>query len=146
MARGRPDFFGTPIHPSYGDVVQFSGDVVAVSKVETTIKEVLGKGTWFHAQLYSYNANSKTTDIIRLYVDDIMIMQRQWGELNRYGFIHGSGALFKVTCYDPDSPFFVGLFNAMLPFREKAKITYFNDSLVNYNVTYLLDYYDILRV
>lgn len=143
MARGRPDFFGTPVHPKYGTskgvAINVSGGAVAPLVLAT----ITAKGVIFGGFIDIADSDVSVNDHLSIDVDGVRFSYAQWQQWYDLGFFLGSNMPIVLTCFDPDSPRFAFELNRLIPFETSVVLTYHHAPATNVTVNGAVYYYDM---
>ena len=120
MAKGRPDFFGTPIHPKYGTSKKGDLNKVCPGGVISTVLDLSAKGVVFAGHLRTVDTDSTIN-----------------------GTFMGSHRPLFLTYYDPDYPRFMVEFGSLIPFEKSFKVTYQPSGVNDVTVAGDLYYYSM---
>jgi len=141
MAHGRPDFFGMPIHPRYGDVY---GDGLAVDcdfGEWTSLLSVEGKGEITGGVIHTNDPQSSFGDFVQLRIDGETVFNYNYLNLSRFNFTSYGLLPFFLECYDRDTPVFSVVLGTLVPFEVSFELLYYASAAGTTTVVRTIFYY-----
>jgi len=122
MAHGRPDFFGTPIHLKYGTTNVITDSKVGNLGIEKEIIRVDGCGVCLGGLVDECGNVPDESDMIKLYVDDVMIEAVTPIVLLTRGLLNRNYPSLQLSTFDPDAPRFSFTFSGDWSYEHNFSI------------------------
>ena len=141
MAKGRPDFFGTPIHPKYGTGT-YQGSLVATinAGLDTDVFNITDKGRIYGGYLNLAHVADGTLATVQLFVDGTLI----WGyNVKNYMdrcWVYPEVDPVFLRLYDLDAEHVMFGFCKDYTFEKEYRIHVFNLSAVQMSLAGILLY------
>ena len=143
MPRGRPDFFGTPIHERYGVCKQANGFETAEFMVEKELVNVSAKGMLAGGFVSTIDTDALPQNVVGIKIDGNWITSHAFIVLLNQGIFSGTDQPMVLVRYMPDLPAYSVAFPIDLPFETSISFWYMNTAVNPVVVSYWLVYYDI---
>lgn len=141
MAHGRPDFFGTPIHPKYGTSTYQTGLVTTINAgFDADMFNVTDKGRIYGGYLNLGFVFDGTLATVQLHVDGTLIWGFNVGNyLDRCWFYSDVDPIF-LRLYDLDAGYVFFGFCKDITFEREYRVRVFNLSGVQMGLGGILLY------
>ena len=140
MAHGRPDFFGTPVHPKYGTTKVVFDTALALPKlIQTTVFNILGKGVIAGGFVALYGGLIATGDIVLVTIDNAEVWYTTAGSSLNNNLSLNARNVLQLSCFDIDGERESWVIGFEFPFdlNVKLQITPNDDDLqCDYRITY----------
>lgn len=143
MSHGRPDFFGTPIHPRYGTARSEFETPAADSRVFYPLITVNAKGLAVGGVIRTIDPDSAIGDLIYIDIDGERAAVCSWAELMHQQYVVGLPFPLVILIYDVDTPQFNCGIGVELPFENQIIIGYYVAGLNPVTLACRLTYYDL---
>lgn len=142
MGHGRPDFFGTPIHPKWGTSRRGVWADPITAGAEETMITIGGCGLVVAGFIYTNDNNYHLDNMMRIYVNGEMIVTRSWLTLLDWNVFPPVRYPLTLIHYDPDVPLLCAAYSVDLPFESEVKLNYWaRSSVLDVVVSSELTYY-----
>ena len=122
MAHGRPDFFGTPVHPNYGTSLSTTGITDITTTLLTPIVTVAAKGVTLGGYVFCAVGAPINTDIIYLYVDGQLLFGTSYIGLLDLNHVYPNASPLFLSEYDVDSGEFGVSLSPLIPFENELAL------------------------
>jgi len=140
MLHGRPDFFGTPIHPKYGQFTQYRKLATVIANLATeNIVDVSAKGLILGGFIVFATGLGDGNVTVIPTIDGELVAGLSVYAINRYRILERLNFPVFVLELDPDNEVVFG-FGEGLPFEKSYSMTMSNNSGVQIVVSSTLFY------
>lgn len=141
MAHGRPDFFGTPIHPKYGvGTRQVSLIATLNAGLDADVFNITDKGRTYGGYLNLGSVTDGTLATVQLYVDGSLIWGFNVGNFMDRCWIYSDVDPIFLRVYDLDAGHVFFGFCKDFTFESEFRVHVFNLSAVQMQLAGILLY------
>jgi len=124
MPRGRPDFFGTPIHPEYGVFKHDAHNLMCAGGVWSTVHTLVANGMLLHGYFFSTDTDANKDDTFDLTVDGEDLMANTFSNMVKHGCVVSDDSILIVSEYDTITPGFYAHYKGGFSFHDNIILKY----------------------